>query len=103
VVYSNQAFFPEGRVAVFPNPFNPNTAKDGKLKFANILPNSTVSIYTLSGDFVRAISSGSNKSASWDATNSSGANVSPGIYFYVITNSGTAGYVMKGKIYLVRN
>lgn len=101
VVYSNQAFYPEGRAAVYPNPFNPHTASGGKMKFVNMRPDTTVSIYTLSGDAVRSISSGTGTAAYWDAKNSFGNYVSPGIYFFVVRNAGNAGYSMKGKIYVV--
>jgi hypothetical protein len=101
IVYSNQAFYPEGRTAVYPNPFNPGSASSGNLKFVNMPLNSVVTIYSLSGEAVRTISTESTN-AYWDAKNSEGNKVSAGIYFYVIRNL-SGGYLLRGKIYLLRN
>ncbi len=99
-VISNMSFYPKGKPVVYPNPFNPYIAKDGLLKFENIVPGSTVYIYTIGGELVI------NKNSSdtiiyWDCKNKYGSKVSQGIYFYVIENK-TTGKFDKGKLFIIK-
>ena len=84
----------------YPNPFNPSTvmkfdvAKTGKV---------TLRVYTVTGKLVaelmnKEISSGSY-SVTWDGTNSFGAKMSSGIYFYKLQ---TTDYQKIGKAILVK-
>jgi hypothetical protein len=101
VVFSNQCFYPQGVTAVYPNPFNPNTAIGGNLKFVNMPDNSAVSIYTLSGEYIGTYNS-SGGAAYWNGKNSLGRAVSAGIYYYVVVNPAKQGsYYTKGKIFVI--
>ena len=89
-----------GDIVVYPNPFNPATAIDNKLKFANLPRDTMISIYTLNGEQLvsfKAISA----YVKWDGKNSYGYMVAPGIYFYILKyNNGKT--VMTGKIFVVK-
>ena len=97
-VYSTASFFPLGRPIVYPNPFNPDKQK---VKFENIVPNSTILIYTVSGELVKTINVSIIR-ADWDGTNSRGQTVSEGIYYFIIKNPNSSA-AMRGKIFVVRN
>jgi uncharacterized repeat protein (TIGR01451 family) len=95
-VISQAAFYPQDKIWVFPNPFNPD--KDGTVKFDNVVPGSVIQIYTISGEMVRAIPD-SLVRAEWDGKNRYGRAVSSGIYFFVIKNQDRA---LKGKIFVIK-
>jgi uncharacterized repeat protein (TIGR01451 family) len=98
---SDLSLYPTGRPVVFPNPFNPKTAKGGTLKFANMVPGSVIQIFTISGEAVAAITAqGTN--VTWDGKNSGGGSMSAGIYYFVITNK-TTNTALKGKLFVVNN
>ena len=97
-VYSSASFFPMGRPIVYPNPFNPEKQK---IKFDNLVPNSTIFIYTISGEFVKTINVSLIR-AEWDGKNMRGKIVSEGIYYFVIKNPGGASNAMRGKIFVVK-
>jgi len=97
-VYSDAVFFPRGRIGVFPNPFNPGI--DGTVKFDNIVPGSSISIYTLSGEHVKTIESNLIR-AYWDGKNRYGAVVSSGVYFFTVKNANSAK-IIRGKIFVVK-
>lgn len=97
-VYSAASFFPLGRPIVYPNPFNPERQK---VKFENLVPNSTIFIYTVSGEFVKTINVSLIR-AEWDGKNNKGKTVSDGIYYFVIKNP-NASMALRGKIFVVRN
>jgi len=72
----------------YPNPFNPETWIPFKL--ASCSP-ATISIYNIKGQLIRTINPGNqkagayigkNKAAYWDGKDSSGNQVSSGLYFY---------------------
>jgi uncharacterized repeat protein (TIGR01451 family) len=99
-VFSNISFYPEGQPVVYPNPFNPAVALNGRLKFNNLVPGSIVGIYTLSAEMVIIIKSNTTV-VEWNGKNSSGSMCSPGIYYYIIKNSGSS-QIYKGKIFIIR-
>ena len=99
-VTSDTTFYPEGRPMVFPNPYNPD--KDGNIKFVNIVPGSSIEIFTLSGEMVRFLPASTLIRAEWDGRNRNGNPVSTGIYYFVIKNQ-ASGQVLKGKIFVVGN
>jgi hypothetical protein len=101
-VLSNQTFYPKWVAAVYPNPYNPLSAVNGTLKFVNIQPNSTILIYSLSGEIVTTLNADMGY-AYWNGRNSYGNTVSPGVYYYVIENQQHGSSVIKGKIYLIKN
>jgi uncharacterized repeat protein (TIGR01451 family) len=98
---SSVHFYPEGQAATFPNPFNPDRAKDGLLKFINVTPGSLITIYTVSGEMVASIDCKVIR-AEWNGKNNRGSRVSPGVYFYIIKNLET-GKARRGKIFIVKN
>jgi hypothetical protein len=78
---------------VWPDPFNPKYAKDHFLKIGCLLPGSTATIYTLSGEKVWSTQDSSFQygvpyTATWDGKNQNGSPVSPGVYYYVILEGG---------------
>jgi len=69
-------------VLVKPNPYNPNK---GLLTFfgSGIIPGeTTIKIYTLSGELVKQLTSGTNKEIVWDGKTENGIPVTSGIYLY---------------------
>jgi fimbrial isopeptide formation D2 family protein len=100
-IKSDLSLYPTGRPVVFPNPFNPKTAKGGTLKFANMVPGSVIQIFTISGEAVAAITAqGTN--VEWDGKNGGGSSMAAGIYYFVITNK-TTNSTLKGKLFVVNN
>ncbi len=99
-VYSNNSFYPEGKPVVYPNPYNPNRAIGGMLKFENVVPGCSIQIYTISGELVSSIEA-QGIIAYWDGKNRYGEKVSPGIYYFVITNPGSS--TINGKIFVIYN
>jgi len=100
-VFSSVHYYPEGQPIVFPNPFNPASANGGTLKFVDVVPGSLVMIYTISGENVAAMNCLSSR-LEWDGRNRSGAKVSAGIYYYLITNQ-VSNQVKRGKIFIIKN
>jgi len=98
-VSSDISYFPEGKVIVYPNPYNPAYAKGGALKFINLVPGSRVEIYTISGENVTGLFS-PGVSVKWDGKNRFGKKVSPGIYYYVIINLNSQEKTT-GKIFIL--
>ena len=96
-IMSNASFYPIGKPAVYPNPFSP--INDGVVKFDNIVPNSVISIHTISGEHVRSIRVDFIR-AQWDGRNRYGYVVSPGLYYFAIRNL-TSNQVQRGKIFVV--
>jgi len=99
VVFSDAAYFPQGKAAVYPNPFNPATAVGGVMKFINLAPGSRVEIYDLSGEHVTSMHS-PGVMLLWNGTNRAGQKVSPGVYYYVIINLITLEKIT-GKFFVV--
>jgi len=98
-IFSNVSFYPLGVVAVYPNPFNPKTAINGKVKFANTIPGMFIRIFTISGEFVTSIKADSVITY-WEGKNRFGCMISPGVYYYIIENPET-GETIKGKLFVI--
>ncbi len=88
--------WPVGDLLIYPNPYNPHK---GTLKFANLYPESTVFIYTISAELVITISHAGGM-VIWNGKNSYGNYISSGIYYYIIANNSN-GQVFTGKIFLI--
>ncbi len=91
---------PVCEIKVWPVPFNPKYAVGGVLKMDCLQPGDQVSYYTLSGELVFQASS-SGGEVDWNGTNTQGAPVTPGLYFYAVIRNGNMA--ARGKLILVRN
>jgi len=98
-VQSNQAEFPGQPVVAYPNPFNPETAMGGLLKFAFVVPGSIIQIYTISGELVMSINTTMLR-AQWDGKNYRGREVSQGIYYFIVKNM-YSSQVTRGKLFVI--
>jgi hypothetical protein len=92
--------YPDGDIVVYPNPFNPDTAVGGNLKFLYVKPGSTARIFSLTGEYVAAVNTNTN-CIEWDGRNLADSRVSPGIYYYLVEDSKRA-ITAKGKLFIVR-
>jgi len=89
-----------GNIVVYPNPFNPNTAYNHVLKFANLPSGAQVLIYTISGEEVKSYKEQYGY-VYWDGKNAYNFEVSAGIYYFEITWDNNKNTLL-GKIFLVR-
>jgi ligand-binding sensor domain-containing protein len=88
-------------VNVYPNPFFLDRS-EGPLTIAGLADGSSVTIYTLAGEFIRDLVMPRNRlnQVHWDGRNEAGADVSSGIYLFVATNE--TGLSRVGKIAVIR-
>ncbi len=100
IVYSQPKTISVGNVEIYPNPFNPETAVDGVMKFANMPGQSVITIYTLTGEIVMNFYS-KNSVVTWNGKNTNSRPVSPGVYYYVIRLKNSTG-TLTGKIFVVK-
>ena len=98
-LFSDICFYPSGLPLIYPNPFNPNTAVKGTLKFNNIIPGSVIRIYTISGEVVDVVDARYIR-VEWDGKNRFNSTCSPGIYYWAVENMET-GQVSKGKLFII--
>jgi len=94
-------------VIVYPNPFKPNDGKpetgdwNTGINFEGLTNNSTIKIYTLTGEPVISLEETNNDGKyTWDVKNKEKEKVSSGMYIYRITDS--LGGKLTGKIGIVR-
>lgn len=73
-------------VDIFPNPFLPG-AGHTKVSITKLPQDSTIRIYTQSGDLVDEISNGSSGSVTWDGKTASGGPAVSGVYYILIDSS----------------
>ncbi len=99
VITSNVSFYPAGLPVVYPNPFNPRTARNGKMKFDNLIPSAQVEIYTVVGEEVWKSGPAQGIKIYWDGKTNTGNEVKTGGYYYIIKNG---QWVYKGKLLLIR-
>lgn len=97
-VMSDQSFYPQGKVVVYPNPFS--KSKDKTVKFDNVVPGSVVQVFTIAGESVTSLQADEMK-VYWNTKNSAGQYVSPGIYYFIITNQKSKA-VLKGKLFVTQ-
>ncbi|NQT26546.1 VCBS repeat-containing protein [candidate division KSB1 bacterium] len=80
----------EGALQVYPNPFTPN--QDGFNDRAGFdvselnISHPTVKVFSFTGFLVRTINTVSNNILEWDGRDSSGNEMSPGVYLFVVYN-----------------
>tara|TARA_A100001015_G_scaffold218726_1_gene245901 strand:- start:276 stop:6254 length:5979 start_codon:yes stop_codon:yes gene_type:complete len=87
---------------VYPNPWSPNDSQDltgdsTGITFDQLTDDTTIKIYTLSGELV--IETTTSTSWVWDGNNTFGNPVFSGIYLYVIES---AGERLNGKLTVIR-
>jgi hypothetical protein len=97
-----------GKIRVYPNPFNPELAVNGVMKFINLPYGAKVEIYSVSGELVMQYKSVTQAYVWWDCTNYTGSKVSPGIYYYIILPDNEQKpfqrkVLKRGKIFVVNN
>jgi len=100
VIASNINEYPEEPIIAYPNPYRISLEGKG-IKFANLPPNSTVQIYTLSGENVISLSTLTGTRVEWGGKNKKGQEVASGIYYYVIINKNSKE-VVRGKIFIIK-
>jgi len=85
---------------IYPNPFHPE--KDLNVVIDGLVANSTIKIFTISGDLVKTIITPGGKTGIWDGKNEKGQYVPTGIYIIIAYNEdGTQ--VGIGKIAILRD
>ncbi|MDD5688391.1 MAG: DUF2341 domain-containing protein [Elusimicrobia bacterium] len=90
-------------IKIYPNPYNPDTAVQGKLKIINLPINSVMKLYSVSGRLARELKEvdfGNLGWLEWDGKNDDGDKVGRGMYIYQIEDG--AGNKKTGKIGLVK-
>jgi len=88
-------------VIVYPNPFKPNSGLGHEnIKFDYVKPNSSLRIFTVTGQMVSEGILGPNDNAFiWDAKNMYGKPVASGVYIYMLQNGDDKKI---GKILIIR-
>jgi len=81
-------------VKVWPNTLN--SGEPGAVLFSELAPASAVKVYTMSGELVKEMQEGGSGQVLWDGMNNYNKGLTPGLYFYVATDS--QGNRKSGKI-----
>jgi hypothetical protein len=92
---------------VWPDPYNPKTAVNGTLRISCMNANTTVNIYTVSGELVKILDPStacqvpdmSGMVYCWNGRNKQEAPVATGIYFYVVEDEGKV--TQRGKFLMI--
>ena len=89
-------------VKVFPNPYKPNSGLGHtKITFTNLIAESTVKIYSLTGELVRTLNDdGGLGQINWDAANDDGQKVASGLYIFLVTSAD--GKHKSGKLAIIK-
>ena len=85
------------KVKVYPNPCHLND-DDPQIIFSNYTENSTISIFTISGNLVYKVIPQQGKSE-WDLINNSAKKIASGVYIYTIIDN--IGNKKIGKIAII--
>ena len=94
------------QLKVYPNPFRPNDGKsntgtwDSGIIFSGLTDNTTIRIFTISGELVMEKEISGTLSWKWSAKNSAGERIARGVYIYLVTNK--AGEKKIGKIAVIK-
>ena len=83
----------------YPNPWRSNQDAGVSVTFDQMTLDATVKIFTLSGHWVKTLSS-ANGAVKWDLTNDTGEKVASGMYIYLVTNP--QGQKQKGKLVVIK-
>lgn len=76
-------------VKVYPNPYKPNSGLGHtRITFTNLMNDSTVKIYTLTGELVRTLRDElALGEVAWDAANENSQKVASGLYIFLVESS----------------
>lgn len=90
------------QVAVYPNPYKPHSGLGHtKVFFINLLPSSSIKIYTLTGELVKTLEDERGLGElDWDVTNESGEKIASGIYVYYVSSENSGHKI--GKLAVVK-
>jgi hypothetical protein len=86
-------------VRVYPNPWRSDRHATRSITFDMLTVNTTIKIFTVSGNHVKTLPS-SSTSTTWDLTNESGDRVASGIYIYLMTTE--SGEKETGKVVIIK-
>jgi hypothetical protein len=86
-------------VRVYPSPWRSNIHTGHPVTFSGLTADATVKIFTVSGRWVKSVSS-TGSQATWDLKNDSGDTVASGLYIYLVTDS--QGNKARGKFSVIR-
>ena len=86
-------------VRVYPSPWKSTEHADKDIIFDGLPPNSTVKIFTVTGQHVITLQATTSQ-ANWKLKNDHGENVASGIYLYLITDDQVGK--LRGKIAVIR-
>jgi len=87
-------------IKIYPNPFHPG--KDLNVEIDGLVANSTIKIFTISGDLVRTISTPGGRIGLWDGKDEKGQYVPTGIYL-IVAYSEDGTKVGIGKLAVLRD
>ncbi|MFH1429499.1 MAG: fibronectin type III domain-containing protein [Candidatus Margulisiibacteriota bacterium] len=82
-----------GKIKVYPNPYVKGKSSSEKIVFDNLAKESTIKIYTMSGELVREVNGNGGK-AEWDVS-----SIHCGIYLFVVYS---LEGVKKGKVSIIK-
>ncbi len=82
----------------YPVPFKPASGHT-VITFVNLATDTTIKIYTITGELVKQLQADGSAPIIWDVKNSDGDNVASGVYIYQIKNSFSE---KRGKLIIVR-
>lgn len=82
---------PAGSLLPYPNPFSPSSG--GRLRFANVLAGSSLSVLTLAGERVVRLNP-DQAGQGWDGRSKDGTYCAPGVYLLVAGDGRTTGRVV---------
>lgn len=87
-------------IKVYPNPFY--LSKDSYVVFDGLVLNSTIKIFTVSGNLVRKFATSGGRTTIWDGRNEKGEYVPTGVYIIVAFNE-NGSQVGLGKVSVIRD
>jgi ligand-binding sensor domain-containing protein len=90
-----------GKIFIYPNPFIVQNGKTNSVTIDGLIKNSSIKIFSISGNLIRDLTTPGGRIAYWDGRDSNGNMVSSGIYILVAFDEG-ANNVATSKIAVIR-
>jgi len=88
-------------IHIYPNPYKPQEANEGVIKFEGLTETTKLTIYTISGKKVwQSLEAGADGLLTWDGKNKNARQVETGIYLYLLKDWNDNKKI--GRIALVR-